>query len=105
MVPGADDVHYLKHHDGDDHQHQNTLNDATMKQIMTERKKRSPISFIVLTMVDFSYFCFVHDDDDDTEDDLMSYVCKSGRIAHRASNQRRASIKRDILVTGSNLTS
>ena len=114
-TPGEDDVYqvpggarwwwnedYLKHHDGDDHQHQhqqNTLNDATMKQIMTERKKRSTISFIVLTMVDFSYFCFVHDDDD-TEDELMSYVCKSGRIVHRASNQRRASIKQATLDTG-----
>ena len=51
-------------------------------------------------MVDFSYgLAFVHDDDD-TEDDLMSYVCKSGRIVHRASNQRKASIKLASLDTG-----
>ena len=98
-MPDGGDEHDLKHHDGDDHQHQNTLNDATMKQIMMEKKKVHHIFHC-----SHPGFCFVHDDDD-TEDELMSYVCKSGRIVHRASNQRRASIKRDILVTGSNLTS
>ena len=40
------------------------------------------------------------DNDDDEEDELMSYVCKSGRIVHRASNQRKASIKLASLDTG-----
>ena len=42
----------------------------------------------------------VDDNDDDEEDELMSYVCKSGRIVHRASNQRKASIKQASLDTG-----
>ena len=42
----------------------------------------------------------VDDNDDDDKDELMSYVCKSGRIVHRASNQRKASIKRASLDTG-----
>ena len=69
MVPGGDDEHYLKHHDGDDHQHQNTLNDATMKQVMMEKKKVRHIFHC-----SHHGFCFVHDDDD-TEDELVSYVC------------------------------
>ena len=40
------------------------------------------------------------DNDDDEEDESMSYVCKSGRIVHRASNQRKASIKQASLDTG-----
>ena len=42
----------------------------------------------------------VDDNDDDDKDELMSYVCKSGRIVHRASNQRRASTKQAFLGTG-----
>ena len=42
-----------------------------------------------------------NDDDDDEEDELMSYMyVNAGRIVHRASNQRRASIKQATLDTG-----
>ena len=56
MVPGSDDEHDLKHHDGDDHQHQNTLNDATMKQIMMEKKKGPPYLSLFSSWLTFHIF-------------------------------------------------